>query len=318
VGAQIAVMGYPSGSDGIVDPGLAPTFVSGRTSARQSGNGLPFLQLGVVVPGMSGAPVVDAAGDVVGIVSATPLRPTAGFTFATTAETIGAMLTRNGIDSTLTASDRSFRDGLTSYFNGDLDGAVASFDEVLAVVPDHPLAQEFSSRAAQSLTDRAGNRVGGNKSSGVAGSHQVPLAVQPAATAGSAGIPSFIWFVSIAIVLMAAIGLAVGWLRQRSARSGVTDRAKAPRARTSSVRNARVQNAVLAASRSGNEPTAMTGERRDPFRSIAVGPSPRRTTARRSAVPARVISADMMCTTVPSDLMRTTVCPDLLQTTVMR
>jgi hypothetical protein len=313
VGAQIAVMGYPSGSDGVVDPSLAPTFVSGRTSARQSGNGLPFLQLDVVVPGMSGAPVVDAAGDVVGLVSATPLRPTEGFTFASAAETVGSMLSRNGVDSTLAASDRSFRDGLTSYFDGDLDGAVASFDEVLAVVPDHPLALEFSSRAAQSLTDRAGNRVGGNKSSGVAGSPEVALPVQPAASAVSAEVPSFIWFAGIGIVLMAAVGLVAGGLHRRSGRSGKAARAKTPR-----VQNARVQKAVRAASLSGNEPTAMTVERRDPFRSIAVGPAPRRTTARRGAVPARVIPADLMCTTVPPDLMRTTVCPELLQTTVMR
>ena len=89
VGAQIGVMGYPSGSDGAIDPSLAPTFIAGRTSARQSGNGLPYLQIDAALAGMSGAPVVDMSGDVVGVVSGSPFPQAAGFSFASAAENVG-------------------------------------------------------------------------------------------------------------------------------------------------------------------------------------------------------------------------------------
>ena len=312
VGAQIGVMGYPSGSDGAIDPSLAPTFIAGRTSARQSGNGLPYLQIDAALAGMSGAPVVDMSGDVVGVVSGSPFPQAAGFSFASAAQNVASLLTRNGVDRVPTESDRAFRDGLTSYFAGDPDGAVESFDRVLAVVPDHPVALDFRSKAAQSVTQHAEDRVGGTTASGVGGtkSQSVPE-VPTVVSTQSSELPVVLWCGGIVLALLTLLGLAARWLQRRSGRSADRRTKATP-----------VQHAVLAATRSGNGTASMAARRVEAPRPASIGSgngnAARHAGARRNAVAPRLIPADMMCTTVPPDLMRTTVSPDLLRTTVMR
>jgi serine protease Do len=147
VGTPVLAIGYPASTDEATDPTLEPSSKNGQVSNHRGQDGHPFLEISAAVThGMSGGPVVDMRGRVVGVISQLSPGETQSFNLAASAETL-AELSR-GKDA-LGPTDRNYRTGLEAYFAGDHDTAVEYLDAVLAAVPGHPQATRYRDLAAE-------------------------------------------------------------------------------------------------------------------------------------------------------------------------
>src|SRR5262249_30637884 len=144
----VTAIGYPASVDKVTDPSNEPSFKDGHVSAMQTYNGLPFIQTdSALSAGMSGGPVVNAAGQVVGLNSYNIVGETQQFNFAADLSTIQQVLTRNGVPSTLSKADQAYRTGLTDYFANRFHAAAAAFQVTLDAIPSHALAQKYKAQA---------------------------------------------------------------------------------------------------------------------------------------------------------------------------
>ena len=239
VGSNIAAMGFPGSVTGVVDPSLDPSYKAGRVSANQTFNGNPFTQVDAAFSGgMSGGPVVNMQGQVIGIVSYSPTGETQSFNFAAGQETVSGLLTRNGVKTGLTDADQAYRDGLTLFYNKQYHEAAAKFDVVLGTEPSHALAQKYKARSvanfaqeptAPSSTAPVVSSQAGAAASGASTTPAIaPVAVttSPAttttvpaianassSTGTSGGIPIWVW-IAIAVVVLGGAGAVLARTRR--------------------------------------------------------------------------------------------------------
>ncbi|GAA1313046.1 serine protease [Saccharothrix xinjiangensis] len=154
VGTPVLAIGYPGSA---VDQSLEPSNKNGQVSARRTRDGRPFYEFSAAAAhGMSGGPVVDAEGRVVGLISQAAPGETQSFNFAAASETLVELVEGKGIAFGPGDHDRDYRTGLDRWFEGDHDGAVEAFDDVLAASPGHLQATEHR-RLAVERGGRAGD-----------------------------------------------------------------------------------------------------------------------------------------------------------------
>jgi S1-C subfamily serine protease len=195
-GDAVTAIGYPGNVDKVVDPTNDPSFKSGHVSSLNTSNGAPFIQTDAALsPGMSGGPVVDDQGQVVGLNSYKIVGETQQFNFAADRTTIQAALRRNGVNNTLSPADQAYRAGLALYYQGKYHAAVKQFDITLATVPSHAQAQKFRADAVA----------------------KYPL------DKTSSGMPLWVW-IAIGVGAVVLIGGLVWWLlaRRRNDKGGRT------------------------------------------------------------------------------------------------
>lgn len=158
VGQELLAIGYPfeeadgdevalTSQDGrinSIDPtgGLGPGDLSYRTSTALS-------------DGMSGGPVVDLNGRVVGIASSTSANNKGNY--IAPASVVAELLNRHGVENQLGRADRMYRTALDDFYHGYYSDAIRGFDEVADIVPTHALAKEKSRKAAD-LRQRYGDQ----------------------------------------------------------------------------------------------------------------------------------------------------------------
>lgn len=141
VGAPILAIGYPASTDEATDPTLEPSSKNGQVSNHRTQDGHPFLEVSAAVTnGMSGGPVVDARGRLVGVISQRSPGESQSFNLAAGAATLMNVLRDKDVEDTLGPGDRNYRDGLDAYFDGDYDAAVEYLD---AVPGSHPQARRY-------------------------------------------------------------------------------------------------------------------------------------------------------------------------------
>ncbi|MET0237847.1 MAG: serine protease [Kibdelosporangium sp.] len=147
VGTPILAIGYPGS---VPDPNLEPSNKNGQISAHRTQQKWPYYEFSAAAAsGMSGGPVIDTQGRVVGLISQGTPGETQSFNFATATSTLSDLLRRKEITVGLGPNDRNFRTGLDRYFAGDADAAVDYFDAVVKGAPTHVQAAEFRRRAAE-------------------------------------------------------------------------------------------------------------------------------------------------------------------------
>lgn len=152
-GTPILAVGFPAAVDRATDPSTEPTNKNGQISARRGIGGNPYYEISAAASaGMSGGPLVDMDGRVLGLVTAAPEGETQSFNLATASTSVLKLLRRNEIEAAPSATDRNFTAGLEHYFAGDYAEAVEFFDAVLAAVPDHRQAWEYRGLAAERET----------------------------------------------------------------------------------------------------------------------------------------------------------------------
>jgi serine protease Do len=147
VGAPILAIGYPASTDEATDPTLEPSSKNGQVSNHRGQDGHPFLEISAAVTnGMSGGPVVDTQGRLVGAISQRSPGESQSFNLAAGVATLVEILRSKDVEDTLGPADRNYRDGLAAYFAGDYDAAVEYLDEVPA---GHPQARRYRDLAAR-------------------------------------------------------------------------------------------------------------------------------------------------------------------------
>ncbi|RFA09570.1 hypothetical protein B7R54_10325 [Subtercola boreus] len=151
-GQKVDAIGYPGNVTDLVSGNPQPTFAQGQVSGRQQTDGGPFTQIGVTMsPGMSGGPVINGTGDVVGAISFGPSGDTQQLNFAAAPETISALLARNGVKNTLSDADTFFRAGLSEYFDGRFHAAAEDLAKVVAANPQNAIAQQYQAKATEAF-----------------------------------------------------------------------------------------------------------------------------------------------------------------------
>jgi serine protease Do len=149
-GTPVLAIGYPAAAEEATDPGTEPSNKNGQISTRRSVSGSPYYEISAAAsPGMSGGPVVDMSGRVIGLVSAAPKGETQPFNLVTASSSIWKVLRGEDIGAAPTANDRNFVAGLDRYYDGDYPAAVEFFDAVLAATPSHRQAAEYRRLAAE-------------------------------------------------------------------------------------------------------------------------------------------------------------------------
>jgi len=152
-GTEIVAAGYPGSVSGNVDANQRPSLKTGSVSSSQTSGGVPFTEIdAATTQGMSGGPVVGLDGKVIGTVSWGPVtqegtQEDKNFGFVTDTALLRDFLQSNDVSPTLSATDRTYREGLSQYYAGKFHAAADSFEAVLAQVPNHAQAQEFKSKA---------------------------------------------------------------------------------------------------------------------------------------------------------------------------
>lgn len=148
IGEEIFVAGYPgSVSDSYAlsqETQLEPSISRGQVSnLRVAVEGSNLIQMDAPVTyGNSGGPVIDGNGRVLGIATLVTLdargQVTAGFSFAVPTSTIRQFLPA-AVDVTAESLfNTTWNKALDDFYAGNYNEAVASFDEVLRVIPDLP------------------------------------------------------------------------------------------------------------------------------------------------------------------------------------
>ncbi|MFR9804008.1 trypsin-like peptidase domain-containing protein [Pseudonocardia sp. RS010] len=149
VGTPVLSIGYPAAADAVTDPTLEPSNKDGQISTRRTMGSVPFYETSASLsPGMSGGPTVDLEGEVLGINSA-HLPDDQAFNFIAPATGLTELLARNGVQNQLGPNDTRYRDALANYYAGHYTDAIAGFERLLLVDPDHGQAQQFKTEAAK-------------------------------------------------------------------------------------------------------------------------------------------------------------------------
>ncbi|MET0136283.1 MAG: serine protease [Kibdelosporangium sp.] len=148
VGTPVLAVGYPAAAAGGIDENLEPSNKNGQISAHRTLRNRPFYEFSAAATnGMSGGPLVDNHGRVVGLVSQKSPGETQSFNFAAAATTLQGLLRDKGIRTD--SPDRDYRAGLDEYFAGDLDAAIERFDAALDSAPTHVQAASYRRKAIE-------------------------------------------------------------------------------------------------------------------------------------------------------------------------
>ncbi len=149
-GTPILAIGFPASVGRATDTSTEPASKNGQISARRTLDGKPYYEISAAASqGMSGGPLVDMDGRVLGLVTAAPEGETQSFNLVTASTSALELLRANGITPGTSANDRNFNAGLARYFDGDHAEALEYFDAVLATTPDHRQAWEYRTRAEE-------------------------------------------------------------------------------------------------------------------------------------------------------------------------
>jgi hypothetical protein len=193
VGTPLLAIGYPGTANQISDETLEPSNKDGKISNRRTEGGVPFYEISAATTGgMSGGPVADLEGNIIGLVSHGPARETQAFNFISASSLIAQQLAQNAVQNTLGPLDVLYREGLDAYYSGHYTDAINKFDAVLAMVPSHQQAQEFKQLATQRR------------------------AVEGDAGTAGGGTLLFLILIGVAIVVVVAVILLVVFLARRN------------------------------------------------------------------------------------------------------
>ncbi|MGM0368322.1 MAG: trypsin-like peptidase domain-containing protein [Actinomycetota bacterium] len=146
----LTIIGYPWNADISKESNMTPTITSGIISARKMVGGTEVLQVdGTAAPGNSGGPVLNAEGEVIGIL--TMAISGENINFLRPSNDIKEMLNRNGVENKLGMVDENFATGLAMYRQKHYSEAIKYFDAALNLSQGHLLAQEYKANAQAAM-----------------------------------------------------------------------------------------------------------------------------------------------------------------------
>ena len=148
IGKEIVAIGYPGSAQEEFDQDLKPSFNDGKVSSEATDEGLftAYELTATINGGMSGGPVADASGKVIGFNSFNLLddKP---ISYARPAEFIRELMDAKGVDNTLNGTSKVYKAGLDAYFAGDKDRAVEQLTTAVEADADNEVAKDFLAKA---------------------------------------------------------------------------------------------------------------------------------------------------------------------------
>jgi serine protease Do len=234
-GQAIIALGFPGSAAELLKTGRTePTPVFGTISSMRSpkeGSGQVVQVDAKVETGMSGGPVVDDEGKVIGLISFSGLEPIpfsevelqAGIPtqgYLRTVDDIHDALKKVGVSAERGEVDIAFAQAMNNYWTHHYGAAVALYQRVLNLSDGHLLAKKYLTLAQA----KAG------------GSEDLPLPGQAAASAdqGSDGTTKMLALALLVVLVVALVVILalpiIVWRRPRLAQSWMPDRAGSGRA----------------------------------------------------------------------------------------
>ena len=149
-GDEIVALGFPGSAQNLPSGMTEPQKAFGRVSNVRSEGTSQVVEVDADFEGgFSGGPVVNNAGQVIGLVSFTILQDTgaAGQEYLRPAEDIRAALSSAGTTAKQGPVDTAFREAMNLFWGHHYSAAVPKFREVTSLQPGHPLATKYLSDA---------------------------------------------------------------------------------------------------------------------------------------------------------------------------
>ncbi|HPF77280.1 serine protease, partial [Phycicoccus elongatus] len=160
-GSTLHVTGYPAAStfsSGMsADSQVQPTITEGPlTAIKKTETGMPVFQTQAPAsPGNSGGPVLDDAGNVVGILVASAVADDGtaleGQEFVIPISVVRQMLNETNVKPGESATTQAYNVALGAYFDKYYKRAMPEFQRVQALYPEHPYVAEYITRTQQAI-----------------------------------------------------------------------------------------------------------------------------------------------------------------------
>ncbi len=170
IGNEVVAVGYPGSVDRVVDENWTPSYKEGSISSKKTiDNGLlTVYEISAATSGgMSGGPVVNLDGEVVGFVDFKPGDESQPFNFIRPASTIRELIGDAGTTNQLSEDGQAYRAGLDAYFAGDKEAAVENLSTVVDDQPTNEFAKTYLDKAKdlpdpvkEETTDEGGGNLG--------------------------------------------------------------------------------------------------------------------------------------------------------------
>lgn len=150
IGTPVLSIGYPASADAVTDASLEPSNKDGQVSSKKTLGTVPVYETSAALSGgMSGGPTVGLDGRVIGVNSFKPASESQAFNFIAPSNGLSELLSRNGVRNELGPEDKNFRAALDAYYGGHYSDAIAGFDKLLQVHPNHAQATQYKTLAAK-------------------------------------------------------------------------------------------------------------------------------------------------------------------------
>jgi S1-C subfamily serine protease len=186
---KVLAIGYPGAADmkGLLDDKsqLEASINDGAVSAmKRSGTGDPIIQITAsITHGNSGGPCINEKGEVIGLSTFGSRGEVQGFNFIVGSNTVKRYMKEAKVNNAPSTTIAKWRKALENMWSGNLDTAIAEFDDVLTLYPTHSEAGKTIKTARQMKKDGKGKPkadvagVGGADGGGGSGSAGAAIAV---------------------------------------------------------------------------------------------------------------------------------------------
>jgi S1-C subfamily serine protease len=159
---HITVVGYPAAADtSLLDQksALEASITDGKVSARKnSQDGAPVLQVSApATHGNSGGPVLNDKGEVIGMLTfrgdTVNGQEVSGFAFVVPSSTITEFMKQGGATNEEGPVDKRYKEGLDLFWKGQYTPAIAKFEEVRRLYPQHSETERLIRDSQQAIAD---------------------------------------------------------------------------------------------------------------------------------------------------------------------
>jgi len=146
-GDEVVALGFPGTSRDALQTGVTqPNKVFGRVSNIRPQGTSNLIEVDAnIEPGMSGGPVIDAAGNVVGLISFSLVQSSgeSGAKYLRTVDDIKAALADAGVSVAAGPADEAFGRAMELFWGNHFSAAVPALEKVLEIYPGQPLATQY-------------------------------------------------------------------------------------------------------------------------------------------------------------------------------
>ena len=203
-GDDVTALGFPGTSRDNLQTGVTqPNKVFGKVSNIRPQGTSNLIEVDAnIEPGMSGGPVIDQAGDVIGLISFSTVQSSgeSGAKYLRTIDDINAALASAGVTASRGPVDDAFAKAMDLFWGNHYTAAAPALQRVLDVYAGHPLATQYLADAQAKVGTAA----------------DIPV---PVASSSSSGGSTILIVVIAAVVLVAAGGFILMSRRKKVAPS---------------------------------------------------------------------------------------------------